>query len=155
MTGTSSRSPQRRPAFSLLEVLIFLVILGTLTAIALPRMKRDSSQRRVEAAAFAVTADVEAAFSLAARGRRPMRLTYNASSGELRAADRTAGTVHRRRPLRSSSEFQLDSVAMTPATVDFYPNGVATAGFTIAMKNGAHERRVVVTRTGLTRVVVP
>jgi len=145
----------RRAGFSLVELLIYLTIVGTMAAIALPRMNAGARQRRLEQAAFAVAADVEASLSLAARRRRPMRLTYHGTSGELRTAERSTGAILRRRPLRASSEFHLDTIAMTPASVDLFPNGVATAGFTITMRNGSHARKVVVTRTGLTRVVIP
>jgi hypothetical protein len=112
-------------------------------------------QRRVIAASVAVSQDIETAFSLAARQRRPVRLAFDASSGEVRVTDRAATTVYRRRPLLMTSEYKLDAVTLSPAPVEVFPNGVASTGFTITLTNGAFSRQVIVARTGLTRVVVP
>jgi Tfp pilus assembly protein FimT len=143
-----------RRGFSILELLIFVTISGTVIAMAMPKVNSALRQRRVIAASVAVASDLEAAFSLAARNRRPMRLSYDASSGEVRVSDRAAGTVYRRRPLRASSEFGLSAVSASPSPVDFFPNGLTSAGLTITLTNGAYTRRVIVTRTGLTRITL-
>jgi Tfp pilus assembly protein FimT len=135
-------------------MMIVVTVLASITAIALPNVSQTIRQRRVIAAASALASDVEAAYSLAARQRKPVRLSYHATSGEIRVADRSSGTVYRRRPLRLTSEYRLDGVTMSPATVDLFPSGLASAGFSIRLTNGSYQREVQVTRTGLTRVKV-
>jgi prepilin-type N-terminal cleavage/methylation domain-containing protein len=153
---THSRSAGRAPrGLSLIEVLIVVSLLGALSAFGLPTVNKTIRQRRVIAASVAVSRDVETAFSLAARQRRPVRLSFDASSGEMRVTDRAATTVYRRRPLLLTSEYKLDAVAMSPDPVEVFPNGVSSAGFTVTLTNGSFSRQVVVARTGLTRVVVP
>jgi prepilin-type N-terminal cleavage/methylation domain-containing protein len=145
-----------RCGLSLIEVLIVVSLIGTLSAFGLPSVNKTMRQRRVIAASIAVSRDVESAYSLAARQRRPVRMAFDASSGEFRVADRAnSATVYRRRPLLTTSEYKLDGVTMSPSSVDIFPNGVGSAGFTLTLTNGSFKRQVIVARTGLTRVVVP
>ena len=96
----------------------------------------------------------EVAFSLAARQRKPVALTYDAASGEVRVTDRETGTIYHRRALRATSEYMLDSVMMTPASVQLFPNGVSSSAFTIRLANGTFVRQLTVARTGFSRVTV-
>ena len=148
-----SRSRGRR-GVTLLESVIVIVVLGTMLSIGLPRMNEDVRQRRVIAASNALNADMPVAFSVAARQRRPVSLSYDAASGEVRLSDRTTGTIYVRRALRSTSEYMLDSVTMTPASVHVFPNGVSSSAFTIRLANGGFVRQLSVGRTGLSRVTV-
>ena len=144
-----------RFGLSLIEVLIVVSLIGTLSAFGLPSVNRTVRQRRVIAASMAVGRDVEAAFSLAARQRRPVRLAFDAASGELRVSDRGSATLYRQRALLATSEYRLDGVTMSPSSVDVFPNGVSSAGFAITLTNGSFQRQITVARTGLTRVMVP
>lgn len=139
----------------MVELLIVVTVLGIVTAIGLPNVNATIRQRRVIAASSALASDVEAAYTLAARQRRPVRLTYHSSTGEVRVADRASGTVYRRRPLRMSSEYHLDAVTMLPPVVDVFPTGLSSAAFSVRLTNGSYQRQIVVGRTGLTRVIVP
>jgi Tfp pilus assembly protein FimT len=139
----------------MVELLIVITVIGIVTAVALPNVNTTIRQRRVIAASNALASDVEAAYSLAARQRRPVRLTYHSSSGEVRVADRASGTVYRRRRLRISSEYHLDGVSMAPPVVDVFPTGLSSAAFSLSLTNGSFQRQILVGRTGLTRVVVP
>jgi hypothetical protein len=72
----------------------------------------------------------------------------------MRVTDRATGTIYHRRPLRSTSEYMLDVVTMTPVSVQFFPNGVSSSAFTIRLENGSFVRQLSVARTGFTRVTV-
>jgi Tfp pilus assembly protein FimT len=138
----------------MVESLIVIVVFGTMLSIGLPRANQGIRQRRVIAASNALNADMPIAFSVAARQRKPVSLTYDAASGEVRVTDRATGAIYSRRALRSTSEFKLDSVSMTPATVQVFPNGVSSSAFTIRLANGSFVRQLSVGRTGLSRVTV-
>ena len=144
-----------RRGVTLTETMIVLVVLGTVFSMGLPKLSASVRQRRVISAANLVNADVPVAFSLAARQRQPVVLTYDAASGEVRVTDRATGTIYSRRALRSTSEYMLDSVAMTPSSVQLFPNGVSSAAFTLRLANGSYVRQVSVGRTGFTRITVP
>jgi Tfp pilus assembly protein FimT len=138
----------------MVESVIVIVVFGTMASIGLPKVNRDMRQRRVIAATNALSAEIPAAFSLAARQRKPVTLSYDAASGEVRVADRATGTVFARRALAKTSEYMLDTVTMTPASVQVYPNGVSSSAFTFRLANGKFVRQLTVGRTGLSRVTV-
>lgn len=145
---------RNRTGVTLVEWMTVIVILGTMFAIALPKLSSDIRQRRVIAAAGALNADIPTAFSLAARQRKPVMLSYDAASGEVRVTDRATDSVYVRRPLRSTSEYMLDGVTMTPSSVEIFPNGVSSSAFTITLANGSFVRQLSVARTGFSRVTV-
>lgn len=151
--NTKSTSRRRR-GFTLPEALIVVVVLGVMFSISLPRFNETTRQRRVISATSALSADMPVAFSLAARQRKPVTLTYDAATGEVRVNDRATGTLYLSRALRSTSEYQLDSITMTPPSVQIFPNGTASAPFTIQLFNGHSVRQLSVGRTGLTRITV-
>ncbi len=151
---TDSKSPRKRRGFTLPEAMIVVVILGVMFSISLPRFNATVRQRRVISATTTLNADMPVAFSLAARQRKPVTLTYDAATGEVRVNDRATGTLYLRRALRSTSEYMLDSVSMTPSSVQIFPNGMASAPFTMRLVNGRFVRQIAVGRTGHTRVTV-
>lgn len=138
----------------MVETMIVVVVIGTMLAIAMPRVNDDIRQRRVLSAANALSSDIPAAFSVAARQRKPVTLSYDAASGEILVTDRASGTVYLRRALTSTSEYLLEGVTMTPAVVHVFPNGISSSAFTIRLANGRFVRQLDVARTGLTRVTV-
>ena len=154
-TQSPFRSRSRR-GFTLVEMLMVIVVFGTMLAIALPRANQGIRQRRVIAASNALNATVPQAFSLAARARKPVTLTYDAASGEVRVVPRSnpVDTVYARRALGSSSEYKLETVTMTPPSVTIFPNGTSSSAFTIRLVNGSFVRQLNVGRTGLTRVTI-
>jgi len=81
-------------------------------------------------------------------------LSYQAATGEMRVTDRATGAILLRRALRSTSEYMLDSVAMTPSSVQLFPNGVSSAAFTVRLANGSFVRQLAVGRTGFSRITV-
>ena len=150
-----SKTLRKRRGFSLVEWMTVIVILGTMFAIALPKLSNSIRQRRVIAAGNALNADIPIAFSLAARQRKPVVLSYDAASGEVRVTDRAQpDSIYYRRALGSTSEFMLESVTMTPASVQLLPSGVSSSAFTIRVANGNYARLLTVARTGFSRVSV-
>jgi prepilin-type N-terminal cleavage/methylation domain-containing protein len=66
-----------RPGFSLTEALIVIILLGITGSMAVPSIARSMTSSRVDRAALTVASDVEAAFSLAARSRKPVELVVD------------------------------------------------------------------------------
>ena len=147
-------SPRTRRGVTLTEMMIVVVLLGTVFAIGIPRLNASVRQRRVISAASSLSTDIPVAFSLAARQRKPVVLSYQAATGEMRVTDRATGAILLRRALRSTSEYMLDSVAMTPSSVQLFPNGVSSAAFTVRLANGSFVRQLAVGRTGFSRITV-
>lgn len=145
---------RNRSGVTLVEWMTVIVILGTMLAIAIPRLSDSVRQRRVIAAVSALNADIPVAFSLAARQRKPVTISYDAATGEVRVTDRATDSIYVRRPLQATSEYMLDGVTMTPSSVQVFPNGVSSSAFTIRLANGNFVRQLSVARTGLSRVTV-
>jgi prepilin-type N-terminal cleavage/methylation domain-containing protein len=149
-----SSGPRGRRGVTLVESIIVISVFGTMLSIGLPRVNEGIRQRRVIGATNAVNAQIPAAFSLAARQRKPVWLTYDATSGEVRVTNRAGDTTYVSRALTSNSEYMLDSVTMTPSSVQVFPTSVSSSAFTIRLANGTFARTISVGRTGLSRVTV-
>jgi MSHA pilin protein MshA len=149
MTQSTSRR-FTRAGFTAIEMLIVVVIVGVLAASVMPRISRIVAEERVRKLQGAVATDLELAFSLAARQRKPVTVTYNTSTQTLNISDRATGTVLKSRYLGQSQTFSTTGVAFTPsAGITIFPAGLATAACTVTVANGGFRRRVAVTRAGL------
>jgi type II secretory pathway pseudopilin PulG len=135
-----------------MEVMIVVVIVGLLTAILTPRIGTAIQHARVNRAASVVAGDLELAFTMAARQRKPMRLTTTGAT-TITIADRSGGTLRHTRSLGAGTEYELSSVSFAPATVDIFPTGVSTAVLTVTIGAPGFTRQVTMTRGGQVRVV--
>ena len=154
-TGVTAHVRRHRRGFSAVELIIALVMVGIIAAFGYPRVAREIRRSRVNQAATLVAADLEVAFSLAGRERRPVTVAYVSASKELQIADRKLGTIVRRRPLGSATEWNLDNVTTSGLPITIFPSGVASGAFSIDLISGSSMRRVSSTRVGLTRVYTP
>ncbi len=148
-------SMKPRRGFSAVELMIVLVMIGMLAAFGFPRVARELRRSRANQAASVVAADLEVAFSMAARQRKPVTVSYVTASKEIRIADRASGTVIRSRPLGAGTEWNIDQVTTSGLPATIFPSGIANAAFTIDLTSGSFTRRVSSTRVGLTRVFAP
>lgn len=148
-----SRACGRRSGFSLTELLLVLSMLGVITAVALPSVSRSLTSVRADRVAAIVAADMKLAFSMAARQNRPVRLTLNSAQRQYTISDRASGTVLQRRNFGAGAgDLMVSSLSGTVASVDIFPNGLASAGVTYTLSVTTHQRAVVMTRTGHVRV---
>ena len=141
--------------FTLFEMLTAIAIAGIMTALALPEVGRIVAHSRVNQATSVVAADLELAFSLAARQRRPVRITIDDATRSYTFTDRATAAVLARRVYDMNSEYKLSALSGSVASVDVFPTGVASGPDTITVRVGNYSRRVAMSRTGQVRVLDP
>jgi Tfp pilus assembly protein FimT len=146
-----SRSRGGERGFTMVELALTFTIIAIMCAMMIPKFGRVMEATRVSRTAAIVAADLEAAFALAARYRKPMRLSCDCANSTYTVADRTGGTVRLSRTLDDS---ELGSVTMTfSATVDIFPSGVATLPDTVRITSGNSSKTIVMSTAGLVRIL--
>jgi type II secretory pathway pseudopilin PulG len=146
-------APDRsRLGFTMVELVLVFTVVGILTAMTIPKIARTIQATQVQRAAATVAGDMEAAFTLAARYRKPMRITCNCGNASYTIADRTGGTVRLSRRLVGDSDLGSLTLAFPAATVDVFPHGVATAAIIMTIASGASTRTITVSTAGHVRI---
>jgi Tfp pilus assembly protein FimT len=123
------------------------VVLGIVSRPAATYLNRSRTGR----AAAVVAGDLDLARSMAMRQRQPVRLSFSVATSQYTLATRSGSTVYKTIALGTASDFHLPTISFSPATVDFYPNGVASSALTVTLTAGSATRRVTLTRVGMIR----
>ena len=137
----------------MLELMIAVTILAIIAGTAIPNIARYSRRARVDRAAYQVAVDVQNAFSLAARQRKPIRVTLPSGTTTYTISDRATSSAIVSRALGTGSDYSLTLVSFAPATVDIFPNGTSTASLTVTLTSSDYTRTVTVSSAGFARVV--
>jgi prepilin-type N-terminal cleavage/methylation domain-containing protein len=146
-------APVRR-GFTMIEMLIVVTILGIMTTLAMVNFTKVIDQARVDRAATTLSYDLQMAFALVGRNRKPVRITWDSMNVRFNVTDRT-DTLFRTRPMGLSSEFKLrrtDFVVSRPV-VEIYPPGLANDSLNIRIVNRDTKRTISMARGGLVRVL--
>ena len=111
------------------------------------------TQWRVSRAAQAYGEELQSAFALVGRNRKPMMIVLDRSTMEIRMHDR-AGVVYRRRGLGPESPYKLDAADFTTSrdSVEVYPPGLAADSMTVTISRNGKLRRVRMLRGGLVQI---
>jgi len=153
LTGTNCS--RRSSGFTLLEVIVALLIIGVLAAAAMPAVARAISHAGVTNAASVVAGDIEGAFSLAARQRKPVRIVFVGSTRSYTIRDRATGNVLRTRILDESFDVHVSSLTASAASVDVFPNGLSSGPVVVTLASQGHSLNVSATRAGQVRISNP
>lgn len=151
-TANASPSYRSRVGFTLIETLIVLAVMAIMAGALAPVVARHITHSRVNGAAQVVVGDLEMALSVAARQRRPVRVTVDAAQLSVLIADRASGQTIARHAYGPATEYKLETLSSSPASIDILPHGVATSAATLTVGIGGYSRRVTLTRAGLVRL---
>lgn len=151
------RHERARLGFTMIELVLVFTLIGIITAFAIPKTARVIRASQVNRAATIVAADLEAAFTLAARQRRPMRIACTCGTARYTIADRAGGTVRISRALRGDNDLGSMTLTFSQNPLDVFPNGVAS--FTtvppllVRVTSGASTKGVTMTSAGFVRII--
>ncbi len=144
---------RRRRGFSMIELLVVISMIGILSMFAFARTSSMMTQWRVARAAQAYAEEIQSAFAIVGRNRKPITITLDKVNMELRMTDR-AGIVYRRRNFGWTSAYKLDSadVKLSKLTVEVYPPGLAADSVSVEISRQGKYRRVRMLRGGLVQI---
>lgn len=148
--------PERRSGFTTIEILAVVIIFGVLATVAMPKVQGIMRTSKLNAATAVVAGDLSHAYTLAARSRRPVRLTCDVSTAHYSIADRDApGKAMTIRKPGTDRDMGVTGGSCSAATVDFFPNGVASGEFGVTLLSRGDSRLVSMSRAGKVRITKP
>lgn len=147
------RGVRGRLGFTMVEMAFTFAVIGLMTLLMMPRIGRFRQSSQTRQAAATVAGDLERAFTLAARYRKPMRLSCVCLSGTYMVADRTGGTVRLSRDLRNGGDLGNMTLTFSATPIDIFPSGVSSLPDTIRITAGGSTRTVVMTTAGQVRIL--
>jgi prepilin-type N-terminal cleavage/methylation domain-containing protein len=140
--------------FSIVEMLVVVAVLGIMAGISGPAMSIMVRHNRVNRATMVITSDLQNAFAVAARQREPVRIQADSVNRSYQFVDRKTGAVLRIRTFYGdNSEYLLNTLVFTPATIDVFPNGVSSAALTVKLANGDYSKQIKASTAGFVRIV--
>lgn len=143
-----------RPGFSIIEALVVVSILSIVATFAVPAFERTMLANKLDRATVVAAADLQNAFTLAARQRKPVRVTVDGGGRTIEIYDRTTGALlTMRRYGASASPYGLTSLSIANPVIVF-PNGIASGPATVTLRLGQHQRRITMSRVGQIRIQV-
>jgi prepilin-type N-terminal cleavage/methylation domain-containing protein len=144
----------RRHGFTMLELLLVITMIGIISMMTFGRVGSMMTQWRVNKAAQAYGEELQAAFAIVGRDRRPVRIELKKDSMQVRITNR-AGTVnYRKRDIGKWSAYKLDSANVQASTLilEVYPPGLAADSLQIEITRDGKYRRIRMLRGGLVQV---
>src|SRR3954462_11956146 len=153
----SSPGKSSEHGFTMLELALTLCVIGIMTAMMVPKIGRVVQATRLNREIAIVAADMEQAFTLSARYRKPMRLTCACGTQTYTLVDRGTATVRLNRRLGADADLGTLTLTFTtnPAggTVDIFPSGVSSASLTARITSGISTRAVTLSTAGQVRTI--
>lgn len=139
--------------------MMVIVIAGICLGIAVTGIAGAQNRIRLDRAASVLSDDVQSAFALVGRDRKPVRVVYDASKVRFLLTDRGGTNIFRVRSLGMDSEYKMtgSTIIVSDTAFEIYPPGLAEAALTITMKKNVGNkdsvtRIMTVSRAGLVSV---
>ena len=155
MPGSTPHCRRSHKGFTLIELMMVIVIAGLTLGIGVTGLARAQYRIRADRAAAVLSDDIQSAFALVGRDRKPVRVVWDASKTRFLITDRAGTNLFRIRPLGLETEYKLasSSLAVSDTAFEIYPPGLAESALTITITNGnATPRTLVISRAGLVTI---
>lgn len=145
----------KRRGFTFIEMMVVVTIAGIIGGLALGKIGAYMMQQRVIKASSSLTNDLQQAFVLAARTRKPVRIVLDTTKMELSITDRSQAVAMRKRNIASAYGLSSKNIAFYPsAPLEIYPNGLAADTMAISLRASGTSRYIRVSRAGMVQVMV-
>ena len=142
-----------RAGYTLIELAVVMIIGGIVTTMSIGKVHTLLSQQRVVHAATAIQNDLEAAFQIAGRNRKPVQISYDSTAQRFTIGDRTGSMYYRRTNLSAQAfGFSRTSVGVSKSPVQVFPNGLAEDTLLITLSSNGITKKLYMSRTGLVRI---
>jgi prepilin-type N-terminal cleavage/methylation domain-containing protein len=143
-----------RRAFSMLELLVVISMIGVISMMAFGRTTSMLAGWRVSRAAQAYGEELQSAFAIVGRDRKPVRIVFNDTTMELKITNRAGTVTYRRRSFGPQTEYKLDSANVTPSVLklEVFPPGLAADSLSVVFSRNGKFRRVRMLRGGLVQI---
>jgi prepilin-type N-terminal cleavage/methylation domain-containing protein len=154
----SNQSARNRRGFTMIELLIVMGIIGIVVTMSMGRTSRMITAWRVNSAAQAMQNDLQSAFALVGRNRKPLVVSIDKAKMQLRLVSRSGTDTFRLRAFGASSTYRLQGSNLTvyptttPTTLEIYPPGLASDSLSILIKKDGVARRIRMLRGGLVQI---
>jgi len=150
----AERATSRRLGFTFLEVVVVMSIIVSLTAVAMVQASRVITQNKVQRAAQMLQTDIQQAFAIAGRNRKPVILRWSSVLLELQVTNRAQTTVYRRSGVGAGAGFGLSEADVTvyPTTLTVFPNGLAADTMYIRLSRNGFTKVLRASRAGIVRL---
>jgi prepilin-type N-terminal cleavage/methylation domain-containing protein len=147
------RVPRARSGYTILELVVVMMIGGVISAMSMGKVHALLSQQRLVHAATAIQNDLEAAFQIAGRNRKPVQISYDSTAQRFTIGDRTGSMYYRRTNLSAQAfGFSKTSVGVSRTPVQVYPNGLAQDTLLITLSSNGITKKLRMSRTGLVQI---
>ena len=144
----------RNAAFTVIEMIVTLTIVGVVVAVTVPKISSINTQNKVHRAANVMQTEVQQAFAIAGRNRKPIKFLWSSATLQLQVTDRLGTTIYRRSGLGagSSLNFVASDITIYPTTLTVFPNGLASDTLFLQVSKSGFTKTVRVSKSGMTRV---
>jgi hypothetical protein len=109
---------------------------------------------RVARAAQAYGEELQSAFAIVGRDRKPVRIVYDSIAMELKVMNRAQTVTYRRRRFDKDTEYKLYPGNIRPSnfSLEVFPPGLAADSLSIVFSRNGKFRRVRMLRGGLVQI---
>ena len=145
-----SRRQHLRAGVTLLELMVVVTIMGVVGAMSAGRVHALIVHQRITRAASAVQNNLEAAFATSGRNRRPVRITWDASTAQLQVTDRAGTKTYSHTNLgREPYGLGSSAVSVSSSPIEVFPSGLASDNLVVTITLEGLTRQVRMSRAGM------
>jgi prepilin-type N-terminal cleavage/methylation domain-containing protein len=147
------RTQRNRRGFTIMELLLVVSMIAILATMSLGKSSKILTGWRITRASQTMAEELQQAFALVGRNRRPVIIQFRSDSMTLYMKGRT-GIIYRRRYFGINSEYKLKStdVDFSTTSLEVYPPGLAADSLSIVISGGGVAKRIRMLRGGLVQI---